>query len=179
MSAAYYLIFACGVIALLYGLVTSRSVLAADAGSARMQEISHAVQVGAQAYLNRQYRTIAIVGIVILVILWVALGWRVALGYLIGALLSGAAGYIGMNVRCARTSARRRAARAGLPPGSRHFRAGEVTGSSSSASASSGRVYYCSCATVPGGLRQCWEAMVEPASAPRSFDLRSSRRRHL
>jgi K(+)-stimulated pyrophosphate-energized sodium pump len=59
MSAAYILVIACGVIALLYGLVTSRQVLAADAGTARMQEISAAVQVGASAYLNRQYRTIA------------------------------------------------------------------------------------------------------------------------
>src|SRR5258706_10771799 len=98
MSSAYILVLACGVLALIYGLVTSRQVLAANAGSARMQEISGAVQVGASAYLNRQYRTIAIVGVVILVILGITLGTRVAVGYLVGAVLSGAAGYIGMNV---------------------------------------------------------------------------------
>src|SRR5215813_4217879 len=98
MSAASILVIACGAIALLYGLITSRQVLPANAGTARMQEISSAVQVGASAYLNRQYRAIAIVGVVILIILWVTLSWRVALGYLIGAVLSGAAGYIGMNV---------------------------------------------------------------------------------
>src|SRR5579864_2623990 len=98
MSPAAILVIACGAVALLYGLVTSRSVLAADAGTARMQEISSAVQVGASAYLNRQYRTIALVGVVILIILWVALGWHVAIGFLIGSILSGAAGYAGMNV---------------------------------------------------------------------------------
>src|SRR5437016_2206642 len=67
MSAAYFLVIACGVLGLLYGLLTSRQVLTANAGSARMQEISGAVLVGARAYLNRQYRAIAIVGIVVLV----------------------------------------------------------------------------------------------------------------
>src|ERR1044071_10202893 len=95
MSWAYILVIACGVLALAYGLVTSRIVLAADAGSARMQEISGAVQVGASAYLNRQYRAIAIVGVVILIILGVLLGLHVAIGYLIGAVLFGAAGYLG------------------------------------------------------------------------------------
>ena len=89
MASAYILVIVCGLLALAYGVVTSRSVLAANAGNARMQEISGAVQVGASAYLNRQYRTIAIVGVVILVILWVTLGFWVALGYLIGAVLSG------------------------------------------------------------------------------------------
>ena len=70
----------------------------ANAGTARMQEISGAVQVGARAYLNRQYRAIAIVGVVILIVLGVTLGLRVAIGYLIGAVLSASAGYIGMNV---------------------------------------------------------------------------------
>jgi len=69
MASAYILVIACGFLALGYGVVTSRSVLAADAGNARMQEISGAVQVGANAYLNRQYRTIAVVGVVVLIIL--------------------------------------------------------------------------------------------------------------
>jgi K(+)-stimulated pyrophosphate-energized sodium pump len=129
MSAAFYLIFACGVLALLYGLVTSRSVLAADPGSARMQEISGAVQLGAQAYLNRQYRTIAIVGVVILIILTAALGWRVGLGYVIGAVLSGAAGYIGMNVSVRSNVRTAQAARSGLAAGLNiAFKAGAVTG---------------------------------------------------
>ena len=84
MASAYIFVIVCGLLALAYGVVTSRSVLAANAGSARMQEISGAVQLGASAYLNRQYRTIAIVGVVILIILWITLGHWVALGYLIG-----------------------------------------------------------------------------------------------
>src|SRR5580765_5305924 len=92
MASVYILVIVCGLLALAYGIVTSRQVLAANAGSARMQEISGAVQVGASAYLNRQYRTIAIVGVVILIILGITLGLWVALGYLIGAVLSGAAG---------------------------------------------------------------------------------------
>src|SRR5260221_4485907 len=97
MASAYILVIVCGLLALAYGVVTSRGVLAANAGSARMQEISGAVQVGASAYLNRQYRTIAIVGVVILIILWIALGFWVALGYLIGAVLFWAAGYVCIN----------------------------------------------------------------------------------
>jgi K(+)-stimulated pyrophosphate-energized sodium pump len=129
MSAASILVIACGVVALLYGLFTSRRVLAANAGTARMQEISAAVQVGASAYLNRQYRTIAIVGVVILVILWVTLNWHVALGYLIGAVLSGAAGYIGMNVSVRSNVRTAQAARSGLAAGlDIAFKAGAVTG---------------------------------------------------
>ncbi|HVC52343.1 MAG TPA: sodium-translocating pyrophosphatase [Stellaceae bacterium] len=129
MSAAFYLIFACGALALIYGFITSRQVLAADAGSARMQEISGAVQVGANAYLNRQYRAIAIVGVVILVILGATLGWRVALGYLIGAVLSGSAGYIGMNVSVRSNVRTAQAARSGLAAGlGIAFKAGAITG---------------------------------------------------
>src|ERR1700731_1973719 len=98
MAYANVIVIACGVLALLYGWVTSRQVLAADAGTARMQEIAAAVQEGARAYLNRQYTTIAIVGIVILIILGAILGVHVAVGFLIGAVLSGTAGYVGMNV---------------------------------------------------------------------------------
>ena len=91
-------ILACGAAALVYGANATRQVLAADAGNARMQEISAAVQEGARAYLNRQYFTIGVVGLVILVILAVLLSIPVAVGFAIGALLSAAAGYIGMNV---------------------------------------------------------------------------------
>ena len=85
-----YVVLACGLVAVAYGAVTSRSVLAASAGNERMQEIAGAVQEGARAYLNRQYGTIALVGIVIFGIIWWLLGLKVGIGFLIGAVLSGA-----------------------------------------------------------------------------------------
>ena len=91
-------IIGCGVLAIIYGIWATGSVLGADQGSAKMQEISGAVREGAQAYLKRQYTTIGIVGIVIFVILGLALGWLVAVGYAVGAILSGTTGFIGMNV---------------------------------------------------------------------------------
>ncbi|HVA12371.1 MAG TPA: sodium-translocating pyrophosphatase, partial [Stellaceae bacterium] len=129
MNMAYWLVIGAGVLAILYGLVTSRQVLAADAGTARMQEIAAAIQEGARAYLNRQYRTIAIAGIVIFVILLATLGWRPGLGFLIGAILSGAAGYIGMNVSVRANVRTAQAARQGLAAGlALSFRAGAITG---------------------------------------------------
>jgi K(+)-stimulated pyrophosphate-energized sodium pump len=125
----YVIVIACGVLALLYGWVTSRQVLAADAGTARMQEISGAVQEGARAYLNRQYTTIAIVGIVILIILAWMLGWRVGVGFLLGAILSGVAGYVGMNVSVRANVRTAQAARSSLAAGlDIAFKSGAVTG---------------------------------------------------
>jgi len=93
-----WVIVGCGVLAILYGIWATRSVLSADPGSARMQEISGAVREGAQAYLKRQYSAIAMVGVVIFVILGFTLGWLVAVGFAVGAVLSGVTGFIGMNV---------------------------------------------------------------------------------
>ncbi|MGB3609962.1 MAG: sodium/proton-translocating pyrophosphatase, partial [Cellvibrio sp.] len=98
MDLALWLIVACGGLSIVYGVLTTQGLLKADAGSARMQEISAAVREGASAYLKRQYTTIAIVGVVILIAAWWLLGPHAAIGFLIGAVLSGAAGFIGMNV---------------------------------------------------------------------------------
>ncbi|MGB0684510.1 MAG: sodium-translocating pyrophosphatase [Magnetovibrionaceae bacterium] len=98
MTGIYVFIIACGAVALAYGVWAIKSILAAPAGNERMQEIAGAVQEGAAAYLNRQYKTIAIAGVVIGIALGIALGFAVAVGFFIGAILSGAAGYIGMNV---------------------------------------------------------------------------------
>ena len=129
MIAAYWFTLACGVLALLYGLYASRLVLAASPGNARMQEIAAAIQEGAQAYLNRQYRTIGIVGIVVCIVLGLFLGLHVAIGFLIGAILSGAAGYVGMNVSVRANVRTAEAARKGLQPAlDVAFRAGAITG---------------------------------------------------
>src|SRR4029079_19657552 len=96
--AALWLIVLCGLLSIIYAVWAVRTVLAADAGHPRMQEIAAAVREGAQAYLKRQYTTIAGVGVVIFLILGYFLGWLVAFGFLIGAVLSGAAGFIEMNV---------------------------------------------------------------------------------
>jgi K(+)-stimulated pyrophosphate-energized sodium pump len=164
MPSAYLLVIACGVLALLYGLVTSRQVLTANAGSARMQEISGAVQVGARAYLNRQYRAIAVVGVVVLIVLGVTLGVRVAIGYLIGAVLSAAAGYIGMNVSVRANVRTAQAARSGLKAGlAIAFKAGAITGLLvvGLGLLGVGIYYFVLRATVPGeDLRPVLEAMV-------------------
>jgi K(+)-stimulated pyrophosphate-energized sodium pump len=118
-----------GVVALLYGVYASRSVLSKSPGNERMQEIARAIQEGASAYLNRQYRTIAIVGVVIAVILLFLLGWKESLGFLIGAVLSGATGYIGMHVSVRANVRTAEAARTGLAEGlAVAFRSGAVTG---------------------------------------------------
>ena len=124
-----YFALVCALLAVVYGIVTSRSVLSAAAGNERMQEIAAAVQEGARAYLNRQYMTIAIAGVAIAVIVALLLGVWVAVGFAIGAILSGAAGYIGMNVSVRANVRTAEAARQGLAQGLRiAFQAGAVTG---------------------------------------------------
>ena len=91
-------IIACGLLSIVYAIWATQSVLAADQGNARMQEIAGAIREGASAYLNRQYTTIGIVGVVVFAATWALLGSLAAIGFAIGAVLSGIAGYIGMNV---------------------------------------------------------------------------------
>jgi len=127
MTLAFVL--ACGLLAIAYGVYTARQVLSASAGNIRMQEIAQAIQIGANAYLNRQYTTIAIVGAVIAVLVAILLGFHVALGFLIGAVLSGAAGYIGMNISVRANVRTAEASRQGLAQGlDLAFKSGAVTG---------------------------------------------------
>jgi len=129
MSTVLWLVIASGFMAILYGLFTARSILAASPGNERMQEIAGAIQEGAGAFLNRQYTTIAIVGAVVFFIVMFLLGWQVAIGFAIGAILSGAAGYIGMLISVRANVRTTEAARTSLGAGlSIAFRSGAVTG---------------------------------------------------
>jgi K(+)-stimulated pyrophosphate-energized sodium pump len=129
MEHAFLIIFASVAVAILYSLVTAGGIFRAPAGNARMQEIAKAIQEGAAAYLNRQYVTIAIVGVVVAIALWLVLGMYVGIGFVIGAVLSGIAGYVGMNVSVRANVRTADAAQRGMTPAlDIAFKSGAVTG---------------------------------------------------
>ena len=129
MTTMQTFIILCGLTAVLYGLITSRQILSLSPGNDKMQEISKAIQEGARAYLNRQYMTIGVVGVIIFILIWLIFGLSSAAGFFIGSFFSGAAGYVGMNISVRANVRTTQAASSSLAEGlSVSFKSGAVTG---------------------------------------------------
>jgi len=129
MTIMQIFILLCGLAAVLYGIITSRQILSLSSGNDKMQEISKAIQEGARAYLNRQYITISIVGVVIFFLIWIIFGLSSGIGFFLGAFFSGAAGYVGMNISVRANVRTTQAASRSLAEGlSVSFKSGAVTG---------------------------------------------------
>lgn len=129
LNLTYLLTFGGAAIGIIYGLILTWKVLKAPAGNAKMQEIAAAIQQGASAYLNRQYKTVGVIAVIVAIILYFALGWKTSVGFLVGAILSASAGYIGMNVSVRANVRTAESAREGLSSALGFaFRGGAVTG---------------------------------------------------
>ncbi len=186
MSSILWLVIAAGVLAVAYGAIQSAPLMRLPAGNARMQEIAAAIQEGAQAYLRRQYTTIAMVGVVILIAVFFLIGWTAALGFLIGATLSGAAGFAGMLISVRANVRTAQAASESLAKGlSLAFRSGAITGMLVAGFALLGVAgYFTVPDRGPAGWPNTSRDVVDSPGGARlrrlaDLHLRPSRRRHL
>ena len=129
MISTFSFIIAAGFLAILYSYIVSKQILSSSSGNTKMKEIASAIQEGARAYLNRQYMTIGVVGVIIFILIWLIFGLSSALGFFIGAFFSGAAGYVGMNISVRANVRTTQAASSSLAEGlSVSFKSGAVTG---------------------------------------------------